>query len=150
MSTIIIVDDNDIDLQMFTNQLESAGYNCISISNPELALEVIQKEQPSFVLLDYEMPHKSGTTLCRDLKLNPLTRDIPVMFLTASDDPENVIATLHLGVIDYIRKPIDKSELIDIIYRHDFIKSIKDAFLPMKRDAERIRDKYERRVNADT
>lgn len=150
MSTIIIVDDNDIDLQMFTNQLESAGYNCIGISNPELALEVIQKEQPSFVLLDYEMPHKSGTTLCKDLKLNPLTRDIPIMFLTASDDPENVIATLHLGVIDYIRKPIDKSELIDIIYRHDFIKSIKDAFLPMKRDAERIRDKYERRVNADT
>lgn len=145
MSTIVIVDDNEIDLSIFTSQLEEAGYDCIGISQPETALEVIQERQPSFVLLDYSMPHKNGVELCRDLKLNPLTRDIPVMFLTASEDPDHIIATLHMGVIDYIRKPINRQELLDIVYRHDIMQKIKDAWKPLKQEAERIRDKYDRR-----
>lgn len=145
MSTVIIVDDSEIELGVFTSALVTAGYECIGITNPNKALKVIQDRQPDFILLDYSMPEKDGLSLCRDLKLNPLTRDIPIMFLTADSDPDHIIATMHLGCIDYIRKPIAAKELVESLARHEISLKIKDALAPLKHEANRIMKKYERR-----
>lgn len=145
MSTVIIVDDSEIELSVFTNALVAAGYKCIGITNPNEALSTIADRQPDFVLLDYSMPEKDGISLCKDLKLNPLTRDIPIMFLTADNDPDHIIATIHLGCIDYIRKPIAAQELVELLARHEIWIKIKDALAPLKQEASRIMKKYERR-----
>lgn len=145
MSTVIIVDDSEIELSVFTNALVSAGYDCIGITNPNEALEVIQNRQPDFVLLDYSMPEKDGISLCKDLKLNPLTRDIPIMFLTADSNPDHIITTMHLGCIDYVRKPIAAKELVELLARHEISLKIKDALAPLKHEANRIMKKYDRR-----
>jgi len=145
MSTVIIVDDSEIELSVFTNALVAAGYKCIGITNPNEALETIAGKQPDFVLLDYSMPEKDGISLCKDLKLNPLTRDIPIMFLTSDSDPDHIIATMHLGCIDYIRKPIAAQELVKLLARHEISIKIKDALAPLKQEASRIMKKYDRR-----
>jgi putative two-component system response regulator len=145
MSTVIIVDDSEIELSIFTHALKNAGYDCIGITDPNSALETIQTKQPDFVLLDYSMPEKNGLDLCRDIKMNPLTRNIPIMFLTSDSDPENIIATMHLGCIDYIRKPVEAQEIVDLLIRHEVGMKIKEALAPLKKHAQEIVDKYDRR-----
>ena len=115
MSTVVIVDDSQIELDMFTKALIEAGHDCVGVAEPSIALSVIKDTNPDFVILDYSMPHKNGLELCKDLKLNPLTRDIPVMFLTSDSDPDNIIATIHMGCIDYIRKPISTDEFVSLV-----------------------------------
>lgn len=145
MSTVIIVDDSEIELSIFTNALLKAGYECIGITDPNTALEVIENQQPDFVLLDYSMPEKDGLSLCKDIKMNPLTKNIPVMFLTSDSDPKNIIATMHLGCIDYIQKPIAAQEVVNLLVRHDVGLKIKEALAPLKKHAEELVKKYERR-----
>lgn len=145
MSTIIIVDDSQIELDIFTNALVQAGHECIGICDPSTALNVIKDKKPDFVILDYSMPHKNGLELCKDLKMNPATRNIPVMFLSSESDPDNIIATIHLGCIDYIRKPVQTNELVSMIMRHEIGLKIREALAPMKEQAEMIIKKYDRR-----
>jgi len=147
MSTVVIVDDSQIELDIFTQALINAGHECIGITDPNQALQAIQDRNPDFVILDYSMPHKNGVELCRDLKLNPLTRDIPVLFLSSDADPDHIIATIHLGCIDYIRKPVATQDLVELLMRHEVSLKIKDALAPLKHEAKRIMKKYERRDN---
>lgn len=142
MSTVVIVDDSEIEL--FTSALIEAGHECIGIVDPSKAIEVITQRSPDLVILDYSMPHKNGIELCKDLKLNPVTKDIPVMFLTSDSDPENIIATIHLGCIDYIRKPVATQELVSLIMKYDIAKQFREVLAPLKVEAQRIVDRYER------
>lgn len=145
MTTIVVVDDSEIELDLFTSMLKEAGYDCHGVSDPELALTAIIDRKPDFILLDYSMPHKNGIELCKELKVNPLTRNIPVMFLSAETDPDNIIATMHLGCVDYIRKPVNCEYLVDVLTRHEVMQKFKDAWAPAKVEAERILRKYDRR-----
>jgi PleD family two-component response regulator len=148
MSTVIIVDDSEIELGIFTEALIAAGHDCVGLADPTNALTTIVEKKPDFVILDYSMPHKNGLELCKDLKMNPATRDIPIMFLSSEADPDNIIATMHLGCIDYIRKPVESKKLVDLIMRHDVALKLKEAMCalsPMKEEAQRILDKYDRR-----
>lgn len=145
MSTIVIVDDSDIELGIFTEALINAGHDCIGLTDPTSALNVIQEKKPDFVLLDYSMPHLNGLELCKSLKMNPLTKNIPVMFLSSDNDPEKIIATLHLGCIDYIRKPVQTADLVELMMRHEIGIKIKEALAPMREEAQRIVNKYDRR-----
>lgn len=145
MSTVVIVDDSQIELEMFTKALIEAGHDCVGVAEPSIALSVIKDTNPDFIILDYSMPHKNGIELCKDLKLNPLTRDIPVMFLTSDSDPDHIIATIHLGCIDYIRKPITTDEFVSLVMKHDIAKGFRDVLEPLKKDAERIMQRYDRR-----
>lgn len=145
MTTIVVVDDSEIELDLFTNMLKSSGYTVYGVSDPEVALPMIIEKNPDFVLMDYSMPNKNGLELCKDLKVNPDTRNIPVMFLSSSNDPDNIIATMHLGCVDYIRKPVTCEHLVDVITRHEILQKFKDAWEPAKREAERILKKYDRR-----
>lgn len=142
MSTVIIVDDSQLELEIFTHALKEAGHDCIGIANPEEAFQVIQERSPDFVILDYSMPHKNGIELCKDLKLNPLTKNIPIMFLTSDSDPDHIIATIHLGCIDYIRKPVSTNELVALVMKHDIAKGFHDVLAPLKAEAQRILDQY--------
>ncbi len=141
-TTVMIVDDDTIGMEMVKEALSASGYNAITVSDPQQALDVAMHQQPDFIIIDIMMPGKTGLELCKDFKLHPITKDIPIMFMTSSEDTEHIIASLHLGCVDYVRKPVAMSDLVEIIYRHDVIKKISDAWLPAKRELERVISKY--------
>src|SRR5471030_3435084 len=80
---ILVVDDTAANVELLAHMLGEAGYHARSAANGELALRSVQARQPALILLDIRMPGMDGFEVCRRLKENALTRDIPVIFLSA-------------------------------------------------------------------
>ena len=113
--TILIVDDEFAIRDMLRMALEMADFRCIEADNIQTAHGLIVDERPDLVLLDWMLPGGSGIELMRRLKREDLTRDLPVIMLTAKTTEDNVIQGLDVGADDYITKPFDKDELLPII-----------------------------------
>ena len=102
---VLIVDDQPTNVQILAEALKT-DYDVRITNNGERALEIAQKsDKPDLILLDIMMPHKDGFEVCRCLKSNPVTRDIPVIFITAKDNATDEELGLQIGAIDYISKP---------------------------------------------
>jgi CheY-like chemotaxis protein len=142
MTTITVVDDSKIDLELVHNVLASNGYECITLNDSTQAADAIQRIQPDFILMDIEMPHVSGIELCKQLRLNPVTRNIPIMLLSSSSDPKHIIASIHLACIDYLVKPIKADDLILTLKKHEVIAKVTEAWEPARRELERLAEKY--------
>jgi len=104
-ATILVVDDLPDNLSLLSNVLR-ADYRVQLASSGAKALELIGRAPPDLILLDVMMPDIDGYEVCRRLKANPDTRDIPVLFVTAKTEMEDEELGLNLGAMDYIRKPI--------------------------------------------
>lgn len=141
-TTVMIVDDDGINLETVKEALVTNGYEAICIQNPQNALEVAIKQSPDFIVLDVVMPERNGIDLCRDFKLHPLTKDIPIILLTSSTENKHVIASLHLGCVEFLQKPLASQELIDVIFKHDIIHKIHDAMRPAKEALEDLVKRY--------
>ena len=102
--TLLLVDDEPINLQVLRHTLQS-DYRLLFAKDGETALEIIKNETPDLILLDIMMPNISGHDVCRKLKADPLTKSIPIIFITALSDAENEQLGLELGAVDYISKP---------------------------------------------
>jgi DNA-binding response OmpR family regulator len=111
MNKILIAEDErDIrDLIEFT--LSYNGYEVVSASNGEEALELIRLEMPDLILLDVRMPRKDGYQVCKELKAASGTNSIPVVFLSAKGQEAEVEAGMQLGAEAYILKPFSPNEL---------------------------------------
>lgn len=104
--TILLVDDTTQNLALLNTALKSLYSIKMAFSGVQ-ALQIIEKAKPSLILLDVMMPDMDGYELCRQLKINPETRTIPIIFVTAKDNVDNEIFGLSLGAVDYIHKPIN-------------------------------------------
>lgn len=142
MTTVAVVDDSEIELEIIANTLRKEGITCLGINHPEDAVVIIAETQPDMVILDVQMPKISGLDLCKSLKSNPTTKDIPIIMLSGDVSSDSIIASLHLGVIDYIPKPCAMKNLVDIVKQHDIVNKIKHAWEPAKIELERIINKY--------
>ena len=111
-STVLIVDDESAIRDMLRLALEMAEFRCIEAENIKQAYELILDEKPAIVLLDWMLPGGSGLELLRRLKRDELTREVPVIMLTAKIAEANVIQGLDVGADDYITKPFAPRELI--------------------------------------
>ena len=141
-TTVMIVDDSEIMLEAVKEALSKEGHTVITVSDAYKALQTAVDSMPDFIILDIMMPGKSGLELCVDLKTHPLVKDIPIMCVSGSTDEDHIIASFHFGSVDYIKKPVVMADLVDIIYKHDVIKKLSDAWLPAKRELERVISKY--------
>jgi len=110
--TVLIVDDEFAIRDMLRMALELADFRCIEAQDIQSAYQLIVDERPSIVLLDWMLPGGSGLELMRRLKREELTRDMPVIMLTAKTAEDNVIQGLDVGADDYITKPFAPRELI--------------------------------------
>ena len=110
--TILIADDEPINLSLITRRLEREGYRVIGAQNGQEAIDKARQVLPDLVILDVIMPVLDGLQACRLLKDDSLTRDIPVIFLSALDDTEAVVKALSIGANDYISRPFEAEELI--------------------------------------
>jgi CheY-like chemotaxis protein len=115
---ILIVDDLPENLQILGNTLREQGFQIAFATNGKQALTIAASKKPELVLLDMSMPEMDGLTVCRKLKENPITKNIPVIFLTARTESESIRKALSIGAIDYIVKPFNTSELINRITIH--------------------------------
>ena len=112
VSTVLIVDDEFAIRDMLRMALELADFRCIEAENIQQAYTLVVDERPDIVLLDWMLPGGSGLELMRRLKRDELTRDVPVIMLTAKTAEDNVIQGLEVGADDYITKPFAPRELI--------------------------------------
>jgi two-component system, OmpR family, phosphate regulon response regulator PhoB len=109
---VLIVDDECAIRDMIRLALEMADFECIEAENIQRAYQLIVDERPSIVLLDWMLPGGSGLELMRRLKREELSREIPVIMLTAKTTQDNLIQGLEVGADDYITKPFAPRELI--------------------------------------
>ncbi|MFT7618883.1 MAG: serine phosphatase RsbU (regulator of sigma subunit) [Planctomycetota bacterium] len=131
-ATILAVDDAPENLDVVKGILVPE-YSVKAAINGKMALKIAESQQPDLILLDVMMPEMDGYDVCRELKKNPLTSHIPVIFLTAKDESEDEAAGLDLGAADYISKPVNPSILKARVKTH----------LALKRNMERLQSAYE-------
>ena len=110
--TILIVDDQPINVQLLKRKLEREGLRVVPAYSGIEALDLIAKSKPDLILLDVMMPDMDGIEVCRRLQASADTRAIPVIFVTARTSKEGKIEGLSVGAVDYITKPIDLDETL--------------------------------------
>ena len=116
--TVLVVDDNLVNLHTSTSILEGAGYTVITGINSDEALEMINNQSPDIILLDVMMPGMDGFSLCRKLKKDPKFSYIPIIFLTSLSQKEDIIEGFNAGGNDYITKPFNQQELLARVRNH--------------------------------
>ncbi|UBF25274.1 hybrid sensor histidine kinase/response regulator [Kovacikia minuta CCNUW1] len=115
---ILVVDDTPANLEVISEALADAGFEVAIAIDGESALKQVQYSQPDLILLDVMMPGISGFETCKRLKNDPVSRDIPIIFMTAVSDPDNKVKGLSLGAVDYITKPFQEAEVLVRIKTH--------------------------------
>ena len=111
-SNILVVDDTPANLRLLTELLSQQGYDVRPALNGTLALAAAQMMPPDLILLDIMMPDMDGYEVCEQLKADDRTRHIPVIFISALDNPKDKVRAFKVGGIDYIPKPFQKEEIL--------------------------------------
>ncbi len=117
MALVLIVDDSPTEQHVFCEMLEKHGFETIVASDGEEAIETAERVQPAAIIMDVVMPGMDGHEVCRRLKNNPVTRDIPVIFVTGNISNEAEQHALELGAEACLGKPIDSGKLLEIVER---------------------------------
>ncbi|MDP2890024.1 MAG: PAS domain S-box protein [Bacteroidota bacterium] len=115
---VVIVDDTVEHLELLSDILTNEGYLVRSFDSGEFALRSIKENQPSLVLLDILMPVMDGFDVCRQLKADENTCNIPVIFISGSGDKESMLAGFQVGGVDFISKPFQKEEILARVRTH--------------------------------
>jgi len=113
---ILVVDDEVNITQILEFSIGAEGYEVIAAQNGEEAIDKARREQPDLIILDIMMPIIDGYEACRILKANPLTKNIPVILLTAKGRDIDKRLGYEVGATDYIIKPFSPNKLIDRIH----------------------------------
>jgi signal transduction histidine kinase len=115
---ILVVDDNPTNLSVISQALRSVGWQVRIAVDGEDALSKVAQKPPELILLDIQMPGIDGFEVCRRLKADATTADIPVIFMTALADSVSKVKGLSLGAVDYISKPFEQDEAIARVRIH--------------------------------
>ena len=115
---ILIVDDKPENLKFLMDILMKAGYRVRPASDGELALRSVKVKIPVLILLDIRMPNMDGFEVCRRLKTDETTRDIPIIFASALSDPAEKVKCFELGAVDYMVKPLNPEEVLMRVANH--------------------------------
>ncbi|MGK5095214.1 hybrid sensor histidine kinase/response regulator [Deltaproteobacteria bacterium TL4] len=115
---ILIVDDDSRNLQILGSTLKQEGYQVMVSASGKHALQSLETLRPDLILLDVLMPELSGFEICKRIKANEQTADIPVIFITVKDETDNIVKGFELGAIDYVTKPFQPKELLARVKTH--------------------------------
>jgi diguanylate cyclase (GGDEF)-like protein/PAS domain S-box-containing protein len=133
---ILIVDDAPDNLALLRTMMLRQGYQTFVATSGERALEIAQRIQPDLVLLDIVMPGMDGLETCRRMKAHPATARIPVIFMSARGETEDIVAGFDIGAADYIPKPLRMEEVCARVRAQLRLSSGSDA---QKEQADRLR-----------
>lgn len=110
--TILCVDDNPVNSRLLGSILKQINYQARIASSGREALDILEQEPIDLVLLDIMMPEMDGYETCRRILANPKTRHIPVVMVTTLDDKDSMLQGLNAGAVEFLRKPVERTELI--------------------------------------
>ncbi len=136
--TILIVDDEPVNIQVLKNFLTLNQYQTISALDGFQALEMIEAQKPDLVLLDLMMPRLSGYQVCERIRKNHSITSLPIIILTAKNQPEDLVEGLHCGANDYLPKPFNKDELLARVRTHLALSQVHLALIAAKSRLELI------------
>ncbi|MBD1939014.1 response regulator [Microcoleus sp. FACHB-68] len=135
---ILVIDDSPTNLEILQSTLESAGYKVMVEMDGLTGLEQAKSYPPDLILLDVMMPGMDGFETCRQLQADPLTKNIPVIFMTGLADPGDKVKGLQLGAVDYIIKPFRKEEALARIQTHLKIRRLSLELEQQKHQLEEL------------
>ena len=126
-SKVLVVDDNAQNLELLVEYLRTMdGVETLPAADGLEALEVVQQERPDLILLDIMMPRMSGFEVCRKLKSDPATRDIPIIMVTALNELGDIERGVESGTDDFLSKPVNRLELITRVKTLLKLRHLKD------------------------
>lgn len=124
--TVLVVDDQEPNVRLVCGFLIEEGYEVIPADSGKQALERLASRVPDLILLDVLMPDMDGFEVCRRIRQQPECTFVPVIFLSAADEPEFIVRALRSGGVDYITKPFRQAELIARVRTHLALKTTRD------------------------
>jgi PAS domain S-box-containing protein len=136
--TILVVDDDPSALKIINSCLKESGYRTAIATSGKIALERVKRILPDLILLDVIMPDIQGFDVCRHLKEDPDTKDIPVIFMTSLAKVEDKISGFRAGAVDYITKPIFHEELLARVHIHLQIQQLTKNLQDHAAELERV------------
>ncbi|MEM6913839.1 MAG: response regulator [Pseudomonadota bacterium] len=116
--TILVVEDNELNMKLFHDLLEVQGYGILQSGNGDEAFQLALDHIPDLILRDIQLPERSGTEVARQMKSEPKLADVPIIAITAfamKDDEERIRAS---GCDDYLAKPISVTEFLEKVKRY--------------------------------
>ena len=137
MNHVLVVDDNPIQLKIAISIMQAHGLAVSVANNGQEAFKAIEEEQPDLILLDIVMPGIDGFEVCSTLKRDQKYARIPIIFLTAQTNEENIMTAFQSGAADYVTKPVNPSELLARVHTHlelgNTIQELRKALDEVKR-----------------
>ncbi len=127
MRNILVVDDTPDNLRLLVGMLTEHGYDVRAASDGEFGLESARVTPPDLILLDIRMPDMDGYTVCKELKADEYTRDIPVIFISALDEVTDKVKGFEVGGVDYISKPFQPEEVLVRVATHLDLQRLRKA-----------------------
>ncbi len=124
---ILIADDNPDNLDIFQTRLALHGYEILTATDGEEALEIARGKHPDLILLDIMMPKMDGIEVCRQLKADPSLPFMPIIMVTAKADSKDIVAGLEAGGDEYLTKPVDQAGLVARVKSMLRIKTLHDT-----------------------
>lgn len=112
LDNILVVDDTPQNLHLLSDILTKYKYKVRPVPNGKLALSAVEINPPDLIILDIMMPGLDGYQVCKQLKSNPKSKDIPIIFVSAVDEPVDKVRAFALGAVDYITKPFQMHEVL--------------------------------------
>ena len=147
---VLIVDDTPENIQVLMGTLKDQ-YAIVAALNGEKALKMaLAHPQPDVILLDIMMPEMDGFEVCRQLKADAATRDIPVIFLSALDDTDNKVKGFSVGAVDYISKPFEPAEVHVRVNTHLTMNRLKQNLAEKNKELQAYSEHLEERVKERT
>ncbi|HPC95520.1 MAG TPA: response regulator [Sedimentisphaerales bacterium] len=127
LPVILVVDDNAQNLELIQAYLEDVECRIVAARDGIEALDLVAKTDPDLVLLDVMMPKMSGFEVCRRLKKDPATRDIPVIMVTALNEFGDIERGIDSGTDDFVSKPVNRLELLTRVKTMLRLKHLSDT-----------------------
>ncbi len=143
---VFIADDEEINLKYFNRFLSTEYEVSVTLSCLD-GLELVKSFNPDIILLDVHMPGINGFDFCTKLKLDKRTKDIPVIFVSSLADPQHIKTGLKVGAIDFISKPINKTETLARIKTHIAMGQVKRELAQSNKVLDKSLQKSEKRLN---
>jgi sigma-B regulation protein RsbU (phosphoserine phosphatase) len=131
---ILIVDDLAVNRQLLRAALSRAGFDCLLAGDGPAALLAAREDKPDLVLLDVLMPGMDGYQVCAQLKADPATADIPVIFLSSLDEAADKVKGLAAGAADYVAKPFDRGEVLARVQTQLRLRHLTRSLQDLNRD----------------
>ena len=142
---VLIVDDNPNNIRVFATVIDECGYTSGFAMNGKQALAFLEENIPALILLDVMMPDMNGYDVCKKIKQNPLLKDIPIIFLTAKSEQDDIVRGFEVGAVDYVTKPFNRMQLKMRIKTHIELRQSRLKLFELNKSLEKAnktKDKF--------